>query len=706
MPVDTIPPAERDPLSMSGAEFYASEVDTKALQQENADVKKWLARIKEGRDFDKAQRREYAINRDYCRGTAGTGTFRVKVNIAGTYTELVTALLFASNPQPQVTPADSCGPSRLKNARELAKPLEIVVAHLWAKAKLKRAGKQQTRSMSTIGVGWIKATWQERMGQDPIVAQRIADAQDNLRRLQEEQQELLRGGCEFERDYDSEMAEINNTITGLQGRLEVVKSRGLVSDFVRGEDIQVAPSVDCISNYTDAPWIAHRTFMDYEDACDAYPDAKDALRKAKRYYPVKPSDGRDVVEAGPLATLARNEDDADSHTTGANPSSTSGEVNRSSIAVWEIWDAATMTVITTAEGMDRYLVKPYAPQPATTRFYPFFLFGPIEVDGDRHPHSLVGRTRDVLDEYNRTRSNFSEHRARTLPKTGFDTRAVTPDDATKLERGGIQEMVGITPVGNNTLAGSLQEINYAKIDMALYDTAAIRADLEMVWGIQEALGSSIHTAKTLGEAEIQQTGTQARNDFKRDALDEMLGELATYTAEIAIQKLTYEDVAKIAGPEALWPENVDVEELAMLVNVNIKAGSSGRPDTTAERQAWGLLSAQLEKALTNYAALVNANPLDTAKCIHNMVEETLRRFGEHVDADEFLPQPGQPMQLVDPKTGQVVMAFPAPNQPPPQPMPPPGALPGVMPPPANDPAVQPMPASAGANAMPPGAMPQ
>jgi len=658
--------------------------------KECEDAKRWLKRIKEARQYDEHARKDYAIARDYCRGTAGQGTFDVCVNIAGTFTELKTALLFASDPKPQVTPADSCGPSRLKDARELSKSLEIVIAHLWKKSRLKRAGKQQARSMCTTGVGWIKSTWREQTGKDPIIAQRIADQQDNLARLALERSQADDQGDPYPRDYDAEQAEIEKLILGLQGKVEAVQARGIVDDFVRAEDIQVAPGVDALTNYLDAPWITHRTFMPCEDA-EALADsdtARAALKHATRYYPIKPQDSREAVDAGPLAN--KTPDDADSHSTGSLRSSADGG-SRESVCVWEVWDAATMTVLTLVEGMEGYLRKPYAPEVPTTRFYPFFLYAPIEVDGDRHPKSLVIRTTSLIDEYNRTRSNFRTHRARCMPKTAFDARGLEPGDVTRVENGGICELIGLSPKGNGSLRDAVVEITYPHVDMALYDTSAIRADLELSWGIQEALASSIHTAKTLGEAEIQQTGTQARHDFMRDALDEMLADKALYTAEIALQRLTQEDAFKIAGPEALWPEGVGIEELSLLLNVDVKAGSSGKPDTTAERQAWGILSVQLEKALTEYSQLVQANPLDTAKCIENMVEETLSRFGEHTDSSQFLPQPGHPMPLMNPQTGQMVMAYPAPNQPPPQ-MPPPGAGGGMPPmgPPQGPPQGPPM----------------
>jgi acetoin utilization deacetylase AcuC-like enzyme len=57
----------------------------------------------------------------------------------------------------------------------------------------------------------------------------------------------------------------------------------------------------------------------------------------------------------------------------------------------------------------------------TKRFYPFFQYAPIQVDGERHPQSMIQRTQSLLDDMNRIYSNRAEHRRRCIPKTAFDS---------------------------------------------------------------------------------------------------------------------------------------------------------------------------------------------------------------------------------------------------------------------------------------------
>jgi hypothetical protein len=199
-------------------------------------------------------------------------------------------------------------------------------------------------------------------------------------------------------------------------------------------------------------------------------------------------------------------------------------------------------------------------------------------------------------------------------------------------------------------------VAYAQIDPALYDTGVIRAELEMIWGIQEALSSSIRTAKTATEAEIQQTGTNSRTGYIRDNLDDMMGELAEYTAEIAIQKLDGQDAKDLAGPWAFWPEGMKIEDIGSLVSVDIRAGSSGKPDTTRQRQAWATVMPVLQNAILQVGQLRGSSPQDIADSIEALIEETLQRTGDRLDAARFLP----PAPDSDDMPAQAPSAAPAP----------------------------------------------
>lgn len=700
-------------------------------EAEQADVKAWFRRIKEAREFDKSARRRYAVDRAYARGDRGK--YEINVPVAPSYVDILTAMLYAKDPDLDVQPSDATTPppmadileiakvkvqadpraqlqiqqagqaaaqkaqeaavqqigaallpaltgggqegggapamppgpppdpnaayqvgaqakldeltkaaakelmapyrQRLSDAKQFAQTLSSVIPYLWKMGKLKKSARPLVRSALTVSLGWIKATWQERTAPDPIMQTQLNDLQDNLRRLDADQQELASGeAC----NPDELRAQIQREIEGIAGKIERVVARGMVFDFVKAEDITVSTAVPSMEQYLDAPWISHRAFIPYEEAKAAFPGIDpEKLKGAARYYPREPSVADPSKrDAGSVQELS--DEDADTFRSGASlRGDNSGE---GSLHIEEVWDKNAGNIVTIIEGLDQYARKPYSPQPATTRFYGLFQYAPLQVDGERHPESLIKRSETQLDDMNRLSSNRSEHRRRTLPKTVFNGTQMTPQDAERIAGATTQEMVRIDPVNPQAdMRTMIVPVAYAAIDETLYDDSQTRAQLEMTWGVQEALASSIQTPKTATEAEIQQHGTEARTDFKRDALDDMLDELAEYTSEVALARLTWEDVKRIAGPWAFWPEAVSAEDLATLCNVKIKAGSSGKPNTAARQQAMAQVFPVLQQMITTIGQLRGSAPEAVADCLEQLAGEMLNLAGDRLDPERFLP---------------------------------------------------------------------
>lgn len=656
----TMPTADsfNDALAAEQAADAEREAQAQALAQEEADVANWHKRIKESREFDKHARKGYALDRRYCRNQVNP-VYDVSVPIAGTYVNLLTSFLYARDPEPAVQPAESVGSSRVKLAKQVGRTLEIVIASLWKRGRLKHAADAMVRSGLSIGIGWIKAAWHRETERDPTTDQRIADLRAKLEALSLMEAELAEGNAA---NPDLLKAQYEQQMQTLESQVEHIIYNGLVFDFVRGEDIQVSMDVATLKDYAISPWIAHRSFIPYDKAQATFPELRDDLGKAEAYYHVQPeSRAREGGFAPADGVVSDSDAEVFRSATAAGQGSDAGP---RFLCVWEVWDLTTNLVHTITPGLRRNLRQPYTPDQRSTRFYPFFQWAPLWVDGERHPQSLVDRSRALLDEYNRTRTNYREHRRRAIPKLGFDRGAVEPEDAVKLEGAGVGEMVGLDLKGQAT-GNVLFPIQYNQIDAALYDTAPIRAELELIWGIQEALSSSIQTAKTATEADIQQQGTESRLGYSRDSLDDVLGEVAQYTAEEAMSPagLSPEEVSDIAGPEALWFNATLPELVTALLNVDIRAGSSGRPASNLRRQQWGAILPQLQEAVVTIGQMRGATPLDIANSLEQLMVETIERTGDtSIDAYTFIPQVPQ----VAP--GAVIDAPAMPGMPPADPM--------------------------------------
>jgi hypothetical protein len=560
---------------------------------------------------------------------------------------------------------------RAAEAKQFGETLESVIAYMWSKGKLKAAAEPQVGSAFTCGPGWIKVTWQESSGLSQITTQQIDDLNGQLSKLAANQVALAQDQVA---DVDAKKAEIQNQLAGLSSQVEVL-TRGLAIDFVAAEDVTVSTEVPSIPNdYKNASWIDHRIFLTMEDARAKFPELSgdgddDKLKKATHYFKRKPVE-TEANDIGKASTLTEN--DADQYTTGTNGGATT-DIEESSVCVHETQSKTLNQIITTIEGIDTYARKPYAPDPQTSRFYSLFLYSPTKVDGERHPQSMILRTQDLLEDMSRLYSNRSLHRSRCIPKTAFNKRNMDPKDAAALEGATTGEMVGIDLVDPQAdIRTALTPVAYAQIDQALYDDSQTRAELERAWGIQEALSSSIQTAKTATEAEIQKTGTEARTGYMRDCLDEMFNDLAEYTAEIALQKLEKDDAIRIAGPFAFWPDQLDVSDLSTLVLVQIRAGSSGKPNTAAQRQAWATTAPLVQQQILQIGQMRGASPESIADCLEELASETLRLQGDKLDPSRFFPTAPDGNAMPQMPAPGAPMAGPTPT---PAPVPqPPGAM--------------------------------
>jgi hypothetical protein len=233
--------------------------------------------------------------------------------------------------------------------------------------------------------------------------------------------------------------------------------------------------------------------------------------------------------------------------------------------------------------------------------------------------------------------------------------------------------------------------------------------MERISGVQEALSAAISgpgNPKTATEANIQQSGTQARTTADRDCIEWMLTDMAQYTAELALQALTVTEVQRMAGNKAFWPgpdpqngkpEGMSIEDLFTLVEVSIAAGTTGKPRMSTDQQAWATILPLIRELIGQIEQALGTNNMPLANALTELIKETMLRFGDESDVDRFIPRtppPGSPGAGAPPPQqkpqvnvslkGEIspaaAAALIAPDLPPaPQPSPPGVAPPGLPP---------------------------
>lgn len=659
----SVPPEEmQTPQQPSLADAVSDGItragDEPVPDTELEEVKKLNTQYTVARAFDKAARGQYTIDRRYAGGVSDRN-WASDANIIGSFIDILVSFLYAQNPDVSVRPAPRAGGTPDQNLSMFAETLQIVVSRLWKDAKLKRIMRKDVRSALSVGPGWFKALIYSETKKNPQLEKEVGDVRDNLEQMRALQTML--GEDVNSNDPDArqqQIIELERQMEGLQAQVELLVKRGLCVDFCRAEDVQVSLDVADLSDYLAADWISNDMYI-RKDAVRARFERVTAeeLKSATNYYQ------RQTGNTNPdsVAVVAMTADQPISD--GAFAKSTDnaglgqagswlmdGEKPVDFVKVVELWDHRDNLIKTFIDGIKKWAVEPYPPPQASTRFYPYFQLAFYLVDGSRHPQSLTWRMRKLQDEYSHTRSNNRLVRERSVPGTILLGGELDPKDAEKIKNGDQLEMVSVNPT---TPGLKIDQIITAKpiprVDPLLYDTTPIVRDMQVVSGVQEAQAQQAAPGpNTATEADIQNQGFASRTGADRDMLEELLTDLAQYTAQLSIQSLPLPVVQKMAGPLAFWPIGMEVEDVLTMLDIEINAGTTGKPQARADKETWATLLPLIQQMIAQIMQMeASGNPimLAQAKGYRNLLRETLKRLDDRLSLESILPPPVDPTKL-------------------------------------------------------------
>jgi hypothetical protein len=234
-----------------------------------------------------------------------------------------------------------------------------------------------------------------------------------------------------------------------------------------------------------------------------------------------------------------------------------------------------------------------------------------------------------------------------------------------------------------------------RVDPLMFDTTSTQRDMEVLSGVQEAQAQAPQSGVTATAVETANAGFASRTGADRDMLEDMLTDLAQYTAECAVQSLSVQDVQKIAGPLAMWPgqdktlpgaPTLPIDDVLAMFEVEIQAGTTGKPQARADKETWATLLPLVQQMMAQVQmAEASGNPvmIQQAQGQRNLLRETLKRLDDRMSIDAILPPtpaqpalPGMapglpaPMGATAPAVGNGTVNNPAAQQPPGPPIPP------------------------------------
>lgn len=626
--------------------------ETEFTDAEKALVKKFFKTYDRARKFDENFRKQVAIDRRYAAGVSDP-SWAVTTNLLGAFIDILVAILYARDPDVSGKKAQQIDESNTQQMDIFAHTAEIIVSSLWRRGRLKKAARKAVRGALSVAEGWLKVNLRSEKVPQPQTERALNDARETYAHLQAQLKLIKDPQGRDPETMEAEADEKEKLIESLEDKLELAVNNLLAIDYIPCERMQVSTDVACIEDYLDAGWCGNEEYIDAEEALARFPRLNaELLKSAKKYYQQEPKQMSTREADNALPQGAITAESAQAYIT--NPSSPE---QPPFVRVVEQWNRVDKFIRTAIEGVDGWAAEPYVPPYPTSRFYPYFYLAFYEVDGSRHAQSLSWRGYKLQDEYSASRSNFRLTRERSIPGVLFDATNFDEQEAKKIQESKHQEYTAIRPSDpNKPLANSFTEKPVAKVDMRVFDPTYILSDMERIFGIQEALSSAINgpgNPRTATEANIQQAGTSARTSTDRDALEDMLNDLAQYTLEQALQCITTSEAQRLAGQKAFWPgpstrgatDGLAIDDLFTMVEIQIEAGTTGKPSAQGDQQAWAQIMPLLKQTIVEIRQALGTGDTPTAQALTEIIKETMKRFGDDEDPDRFIPKvppPGSP----------------------------------------------------------------
>ncbi|BAQ16098.1 hypothetical protein [Methyloceanibacter caenitepidi] len=439
--------------------------------------------------------------------------------------------------------------------------------------------KAAVRRAKVCKVGYVKLGYQRILEKRPEITAQIEDVTTKIAAVERILQDIAEGKID---DQSAELERLRVNLAELQEQETLLVREGLIFDFPRANEITIDKNCVHLKSLAGAGWVSHDFHMTPRKIKETWGvDIKDAYTKYK-------PDG------------SQYDDNC------KNPTA----------YVHEVHDKEDRHCFVIVDGYHDYVKEPYS-QLKIERFFPIFpiVFNETEDEKNIYPPSDIELAKDIQNEYNRSRESLREHRRAARP-WWVEGQGLEREEKEKIANHEAHEVVTVKTLGTGQkITDLIQAGPTASIDPNLYEVNMHYEDLQRVLGTSAARfgGTSGDTATEVSVAEESYADTNSDNV---DDLDEVLTELAKAAGQVMLTEVAKETVIEIVGEGAVWPDMPQTrEQVAKDLSLDIKAGSSGRPNAAAEL-------AKLERGAPILIQLQGINP-----------EVLGRRYAELIDMD-------------------------------------------------------------------------
>lgn len=343
---------------------------------------------------------------------------------------------------------------------------------------------------------------------------------------------------------------------------QVAKWIGTPIDFVMPEDIRIDWRITRPEDIYDARRIHHRVRMDEDELAAKYKLTSEQMQKIPR------TDGK--TPDG----LANNASGTDPQAYTPDMDTTSKGLSKA-VNVWETWDKQTNTVYVWVVGYQCFL-QSYVPTVVWRNWFPFIPFIFNRVTGRFVGISSTTLQRPAQEEINLFRTHDRHAKKASFPRILIKRGLFRRGEKQRYKNSLPYEVIEVD--SPDEISKALYEARPIAYDPKLYSTEKAEFDLQRMAGVSLSAGGAVSDVTATDALQAQQ-GSDQLSQFKQSAIETLVADVGTAIADIAIQIFPEENIKAICGPGAVWPEGIDRETLYRKLHLQVRAGSTGRPDT-------------------------------------------------------------------------------------------------------------------------------
>lgn len=426
----------------------------------------------------------------------------------------------------------------------------------------KTSMKQLARRVEACGVGYIQLDIMRKMGPSPDAPTRIATITEQLGTVERIMADMQDGDPLLD-ESRAEAEQLRLTLQQIHSSPDVVIQEGIVFDFPPSTSIIPDAKISHLTGWVNADHVTREYLLTPDQVKEIY----------------KVDVGRSYTAFCPST------EHWSTYIPGSVGRADGGQFKKGLVCVWRIFSRKDGLVYTIADGYRDFLEEPAAPKVKLERFYPWFAlaFNLTEHPDKVYPISDVRLLRHPQREHNRSRQGLREHRIANRPLTVYQKGILDEEDKTKLIDRPANGAVGLNALGQGQKIGDvLQHLEGPAITNELYDVAPFYDDFQRTVGDQEAnLGGT--SGATATESSISEGSRISALQSNIDDQDDFLTEVMRAAGQVALMEIGKEEVLKVVGPGAVWPE-LTGQDIADEIFLEVQAGSSGRPNRAAEIQ--------------------------------------------------------------------------------------------------------------------------